>query len=225
MTVDPSDEGRQEPGRGRWFEGHRLDVWVAPDQPLGPLAITAAVTAQPSTRKANVTAVVLRDRASPQVMTEDDAVLPARGWELRASGLWVDHVCEAPLEHWSYGLEAFALALDDPSDLLVTNVGHRVPLGWELEFEAQAPAGWIGEGEYRQLGTAHGLLLDADGQHEIEGRAVRTHWWGPEPPERVVVGDTSGTIRSEVWVPTRAGTWHQTLWGAGASSVLVSSSA
>ncbi len=225
MKVEPSDEQRRPPDDGVRFEGHRLDVWVSSDHRFGPLALSAAVTAEPGVGACTVTAVVLGERAERRVMTEDQVTLPSRGWELRASGLWVDHVCETPLDHWSYGLEAFALRLDDPDELLGRGRGERVPLGWELEFEAQSPAGWVTDQEYRQLGLVHGLLLDAEGRYEIEGRSVRTHWWGSNPPDRIVVGEASGPVRSEVFVPTRAGTWRQTLWGAGASSVLVSSSA
>ena len=36
--------------------------------------------------------------------------------ELRTDGLWADHHVETPLEHFSLGLEAFGVALDDPAD-------------------------------------------------------------------------------------------------------------
>ena len=49
-------------------------------------------------------------------------------------------MCEEPGRRWTYGLEAFALAVDDPAELLGRGYGHRVPLGWELEFEAPADA-------------------------------------------------------------------------------------
>ena len=40
---------------------------------------------------------------------------PRQGLEVRADGLWGELMCETPLEHWSYGLEAFGVALDDPA--------------------------------------------------------------------------------------------------------------
>ena len=48
--------------------------------------------------------------ASPaRLVVETDLALPRRfgELELRGSGVWADHICEDPLVHWSYGLEAF----------------------------------------------------------------------------------------------------------------------
>ena len=44
----------------------------------------------------------------------DDVALP-RGTllEVRGDGLWAEIVCEVPDEHWTFGLEAFGLRLDD----------------------------------------------------------------------------------------------------------------
>jgi hypothetical protein len=63
-----------------------------------------------------------------------DAEVPrprGRAVEFRADGLWVDFVCETPDEHWSFGLEAFGLRVDDPAD----EIGERVPVGFDLEWE------------------------------------------------------------------------------------------
>ena len=63
-----------------------------------------------------------------------DAEVPrarGRALEFRADGLWVDFVCETPDVHWSFGLEAFGLRVDDPRD----EIGERVPVGFDLEWE------------------------------------------------------------------------------------------
>ena len=46
----------------------------------------------------------------PLVLVRDhDVPLPGgRSLEVRTSGLWADHTCETPLEHWTVGVEAFA---------------------------------------------------------------------------------------------------------------------
>jgi len=67
--------------------------------------------------------VVVRDREVPRAR---GAVL-----EFRADGLWVDFVCETPDEHWSFGLEAFGLRVDDPA----REIGDRIPVGFDLEWE------------------------------------------------------------------------------------------
>jgi hypothetical protein len=67
------------------------------------------------------------------VVREDDLAAP-RGADLdvRASGLWLSLVCETPDDHWTVGLEAFALSVDHPDD----ERGDLVPLGLDIEWEA-----------------------------------------------------------------------------------------
>lgn len=67
------------------------------------------------------------------VVVRDAEVPRARGTQLefRADGLWVDFVCETPDEHWSFGLEAFGLRVDDPAE----EIGDRIAVGFDLEWE------------------------------------------------------------------------------------------
>ncbi len=67
------------------------------------------------------------------IVVRDDEVPRARGAQLefRADGLWVEFVCETPDEHWSFGLEAFGLRVDDPSE----EIGDRIAVGFDLEWE------------------------------------------------------------------------------------------
>ncbi|MBK5287453.1 MAG: hypothetical protein JJE46_03190 [Acidimicrobiia bacterium] len=51
--------------------------------------------------------------------------------ELRADGLWTEWTCETREEHWSFGLEAFGLRVEDPG----AEIGDRVPVGYDLEWE------------------------------------------------------------------------------------------
>ena len=51
--------------------------------------------------------------AGPVVVRDHEVPLPRQGLEVRAEGLWCELWCETPLEHWTYGLEAFAVQLDD----------------------------------------------------------------------------------------------------------------
>ena len=64
-------------------------------------------------------------------MREGDLPAPS-GDAIRAPGLWLSLTCETPGEHWSVGLEAFALAVDDPDD----ERGDLVALGLDVEWEA-----------------------------------------------------------------------------------------
>jgi hypothetical protein len=67
------------------------------------------------------------------VVVHDDAVPRPRGraLELRTDGLWTEMTCETPGEHWSFGLEAFGLRVDDPSE----TIGERLAVGYDLEWE------------------------------------------------------------------------------------------
>ena len=67
------------------------------------------------------------------VVVHDDAVPRPRGraLEVRADGLWTEMTCETPDEHWSFGLEAFGLRVDDPAE----TIGERLAVGYDLEWE------------------------------------------------------------------------------------------
>ncbi len=51
--------------------------------------------------------------------------------ELRGDGLWTEFTCETAHEHWSFGLEAFGLRVDDPNE----EIGERIAVGYDLEWE------------------------------------------------------------------------------------------
>jgi hypothetical protein len=51
--------------------------------------------------------------------------------EFRADGLWAECVEETPAQHWSFGLEAFGLRVDEPGE----TVGERIAVGYDLEWE------------------------------------------------------------------------------------------
>ena len=161
---------------------------------------------------------MIRLGEDPVVVVEFDVPLPSRGWEVRASGLWADHVCETPMDHWSYGLEAFGLAIEDPEELLGSALGQRVPLGWELEFEARASAQTTGSERYGQIGVMHGLLLEKHSSTEVDGYAVRSHWWGTDAPSRIDLGEVP-TGPATVVLPTIGGRWTMTADENGSSSV------
>lgn len=85
---------------------------------------------------------------------DDELPLPRQGIEIRGDGVWVELVCETPGEHWTFGLEAFGLIVDDPDD----EIGERVPVGFDLEWE----------GEGTPEGLVHGFVLVGAQRFEIE---------------------------------------------------------
>ena len=94
--------------------------------------------------------------------------------EVRADGLWAELVCEVPDEHWTFGLEAFGLRLDDRDEARTADVGERVPVGFDLEWDeghvigelligrSRIPFDGSGHVRARSPTTTHGLADWAD---------------------------------------------------------------
>ena len=180
---------------------------------------------------------VLEAETAPVVIADHDIPVPADRWELRTSGLWADHICETPFRHWSYGLEAFGLSVDDPRELLGRGFGDRVPLGWELEFEGRSDRvkaidagspGASGPAAYGQPGRVHGLVLFAGRSEPVDGPAIRQHWWGPTTAAPIDALDrqadgvldhrAGGTAAHEVALPVPGGVWWVSKRGTAMAS-------
>ena len=69
------------------------------------------------------------------VVHDDDVPLP-RGelLEVRADGLWAEVVHEGD-DHWAFALEAFGLRFDTLVEARTADVGERVPVGLDLEWD------------------------------------------------------------------------------------------
>lgn len=228
IGVDRDDD-RRHPGSGSTalFGCHRLDV-LADD---GQSALVCQVMMVGGL--AQYTAAVL-DHEQALVVVETDIAAPGAGWELRASGLWAEQVCETALEHWSYGLEAFGLVVEDAAELLGRGYGDRRPVGWELEFERVGPPTWDDDGcvGYHQDGIVHGLLLDEAGERTFSGVGRRSHWWAGIGPTVIEVqrvdieslrieslaAPTFPDLLSRVWIPDGLTPWLTTLSVGGVRS-------
>lgn len=125
-------------------------------------------------------------RRRPYLLVRDLEVAAPRSptsREIRSEGLWADMNCETPHDHWSLGLEAFGVALDDPDEALGAERGDRTGLGLDLEWEAAGPV--VGTaGDYGQACAVHGEILVGGGGGPVEtvdfeGRGWRRHAWGP----------------------------------------------
>jgi hypothetical protein len=117
----------------------------------------------------------------PLVAVRDHDVAPPRrrSLEVRAEGLWSAINCETPNEHWSIGLEAFGVGMDDPADAYRGERGERVPLGFDLEWEAAAAVfDYPGPTRYEQACTVHGEVLVGHERLAIDGFGQRDHSWG-----------------------------------------------
>ncbi len=175
--IQAVDEGRHRPWGGPgWEESWYLD-FVAAD---GSLAGYVRLALRPADGQAWFWAGVVGG-GPPLVSVRDHEVpLPSgAGLEVRASGLWTEFVCETPLDHWSVGLEAFGVALDDPLEAWRAERGDPWALGLDVEWEAldECQPSAVGGG-YQQACTVHGDVLVGAERFELNGNGMRTHSWG-----------------------------------------------
>ncbi|QGG93944.1 hypothetical protein [Actinomarinicola tropica] len=188
-----ADELAHPPGASSaWSETWELRL-VDPGRGIG---LVVAVVRRPAERQVSYLASVLGAADGVVTVHEHDIDEPrGGGLELRASGIWADHVCETPFSHWSVGLEAFGLVLDEPEDAVTSGRGRAVPIGWDLEWEDDGgvePIGGADDG-YLAHGRAHGELLLDDDTVELDGIGGRLHRWGTGPR---LPGWTSRPVRS-----------------------------
>lgn len=106
-----------------------------------------------------------------------DVPLPRSGLDLRTEGLWASAVLETPMEHWTVGLEAFGVTLDDPAEAWRSGWGDRAALGLDLEWETTgAPVSF--QGGYHVPCEVHGEVLVDDETMTVAGWGARAHAWG-----------------------------------------------
>ncbi len=84
-----------------WTETWELRL-VDPRRWLG---VAIVVVRRPAEGQVSYLASVVGAMDHVVVVHEHDIAAPRDGGlELRASGIWADHVCESPFSHWSVGL-------------------------------------------------------------------------------------------------------------------------
>jgi len=179
VNPAPADEAPHAPApTPRWSDTWQLDA--ATDDGAG---LTVRLALQPNEKVAWFwTYLVLPTRSGPVVVRDHEVPLPRQGLEIRAEALWAELWCETPLEHWTYGLEAFAVALDDPADALTGEIGERVPIGLDLEWEVDGaihalPDDWPTHA-YFEPGIVHGEILLGRERLEFDARGEHQRRWG-----------------------------------------------
>jgi hypothetical protein len=177
MAVDPADERRHPAGAGpAWEESWYFD-WAAGDGSVGGFV---RLGLHPAQGTAWYWACVVGDGRRPAMVVDHDVPLPrGRSLEVRAEGLWADHVCETPLDHWTLGAEAFAVALDEPLDAYGAGWGDRVPFGVDLEWETDGPCSPHRSGAgYGVPCRVSGEVIVGDEHVEVDAWGHRSHAWG-----------------------------------------------
>jgi hypothetical protein len=178
-TPDPDDEGRHAPDSpALWNESYYLD-WFTEDGSLGGYL---RIGFNPNLGTVWYWACLVGEDRPLVTVIEHDVALPASATtlELRHEGLWADHAVEAPLEHLSANLEAFAVALDDPADVYGDAHGERVPFGFELDwYTDRAAYQWPPvTPRYEIPCRVQGRVLVGREEIEVDGWGQRDHSWG-----------------------------------------------
>ncbi len=182
-AVAARDERRHPPGPEPWWGESWYFDFATADASLGGFV---RLGLYPNQGVAWYWAALVGQGRRLVLVRDHDLEAPAgRQLEIRGQGIWSAVNCETPLDHWSIGLEAFAVALDDPTEAYRGERGDLVGLGFDLEWEAQAPAfGPIGLAApgpgagYGQTCQVTGEILVGDEQLEFDGTGHRGHHWG-----------------------------------------------
>ncbi len=172
-----ADEGRHPPtDHPLWEEAWHLDFATA----AGDLGGHVRLGILPNQGVSWVWCAIVGDGRRLVTVVEHDAPIPRRGsLDLRCEGLWLDLVCEEPLRHWSAGLEAFGVALDEPADALGDLRGERIGVGLDLGWESVGEAlGDRGGGRYDLDCDVTGEVLLGDEVITFDGWGSRHHTWG-----------------------------------------------
>lgn len=177
MTPSPSDERAHDPGPElAWSETWTFDFASAD----GALAGWASVTRLPNRGAGWYHAFLAGTHRQLIAVIDTEVPMPDASLEIRTEGLWATHVCETPHDHWTIGLEAFGVGVDDPAELYGRQFGDRVPLGFDLEWEA---AGAIDETsdpavDYQQPCRVTGEVLVGAEELDLDGHGWRERRWG-----------------------------------------------
>jgi hypothetical protein len=178
-VSEPEDEGRHSPGsEPLWGESWYFD-FTAPSKG-GSLGGYVRYGLYPNLGVSWFWAYLAGTDRPLVAVRDHEAPLP-RGdaLDVRTEGLWSALTCETPHEHWSIGMEAFAVGMDDPADAYRGERGDRVALGLDLEWEAAAPVfDYAAVTRYEQSCIVHGEVLVGDERLQIDGSGQRDHSWG-----------------------------------------------
>lgn len=198
MPPAPSDELPHAPVGGGWSESWTFDFATADGQLGGSVRYVRFAD------HAWYEALLAGPRRQLLAVLDHDVPFRSSPLEVRTTGLWADHICETPLDHWTLGLEAFALGVDDPLALLGRQYGDVVALGFDLEWETDGPVlDDPASSGYAVPCRVHGEVLIGASVVDLDAVGHRRHRWGGDD---VADWSLSATLEGgERWVVDRAG--------------------
>jgi hypothetical protein len=175
VLVDPIDDRPHQPDSEHWIEQWQFDFWST-DHDLGGWIHFAH---NPTTRQGwYVAALVGVDRQMVLVVDPELRITDLSPYlEFRAEGIWAQHVCETPLRHWTIGLEAFGVTLDDPADALGNQWGKRTGVGLDVEWESNSDPQKTGDGFTQECVVTGEVLIDQE-TIDLNTKGRRCRRWG-----------------------------------------------
>ncbi len=150
----------------------RVETWGFEAARTDGTGVFVRLTLFPDERVAWYWAYVFLPDSGLIVVRDHEVPLPRRGLpalSVRADSLWAELVRETPQEHWGIGLEAFGVVLDDPWDARRGELGLRVPVGLDLEWECGAPPWRDAGGHEHQTGRVRGEIIVGTEHVEFDG--------------------------------------------------------
>lgn len=178
-TPEPADELRHAADDNElWNESYYFD-WFQADGSLGGYI---RIGFYPNLNTVWYWACLVGPDRKLVTVVCHDVPLPSsnQSLEIRADGLWADHVVAEPTERMTLSLESFAIAVDDPSDMYGDPVGDHVPFGFELDWDTDRAAYlWPPvTPRYEIPCRVTGTVSVGDETIEIDGWGQRDHSWG-----------------------------------------------
>jgi hypothetical protein len=177
--ATPADERRHQPDDDElWNESYYLDFFAAD----GSLGGYLRIGLYPNLGQSWYWACVVGPDRPLVTVIDNAAPLPPPGesLEIRADGLWCDHHVGTPLEHFTVGLEAFGIALDDPADVYRGTYGDRNPIAFDLEWETDGNVFRYPDllPRYEIPCRVHGEIRVGPEEIAFDGFGQRDHSWG-----------------------------------------------
>ena len=177
VTFGAGDEQRHAPGTDpAWTETWVFDAW-APDASIGTFTW---LTLSPAGAGRGTGPCSFAPGNPSSHVADVDRPVPDAGLRVRTTGLWAEHVCEAPFEQWTVQNECHAVALDDPADALGRAFGESAPLAFDVEWYATRS----GRARCARLPPGrrgHAVIELAGGP--LTGTGGRRHCWGGLPDD------------------------------------------
>lgn len=160
-----------------WADVFELDFF-APDASFGGFVTMGLY---PRSKRGWFWAVVVGDDRPLVIVVDDELPLPpAPNLEVRSSGIWTDLIPQVPLEHFTVGLEAFGVGIDDPEEVFKSLRGDRTPMGFDMEWETDGDGWPLLPSGFELPCRAHGEILLGHEEFDFDGLGTRRRWWGDD---------------------------------------------